>query len=171
MNLFFCWWVFRMFPVWGFYKTACQHASWFPVKTPRNNIYTCSTLRSMARDFPGVPVVKTPRFQCRGHRFDPCLGNWDPTCHVAWPKKKKRSMAKLFSLINVTTYTLNSRWELPLFYIFIGTWYWQILKDLIIFCEIVSNCGLICISLITNVVEHLFIFLGCASHFVCLFLI
>ena len=26
-------------------------------------------------DFPGGPVVKTPSFQCRGHRFDPRLGN------------------------------------------------------------------------------------------------
>ena len=25
--------------------------------------------------FPGGPVVKTLRFQCRGHRFDPWLGN------------------------------------------------------------------------------------------------
>ena len=23
------------------------------------------------RDFPGVPVVKTPCFHCRGHEFDP----------------------------------------------------------------------------------------------------
>ena len=27
------------------------------------------------RDFPGGPVVKTPGFHCRGHGFDPCLGN------------------------------------------------------------------------------------------------
>ena len=25
------------------------------------------------RDFPGGPVVKTPRFHCRGHRFNPWL--------------------------------------------------------------------------------------------------
>ena len=30
---------------------------------------------SQARDFPGVPVVKTPCSQCRGHGFDPWLGN------------------------------------------------------------------------------------------------
>ena len=27
-----------------------------------------------ARDFPGGPVVKTPRCQCRGRMFDPWLG-------------------------------------------------------------------------------------------------
>ena len=27
------------------------------------------------RDFPGSPVVKTLRFQCRGPRFDPFSGN------------------------------------------------------------------------------------------------
>ena len=27
------------------------------------------------RDFPGTPVVKTPRFHCRGHGFDPWSGN------------------------------------------------------------------------------------------------
>ena len=26
-------------------------------------------------DFPGSPVVKTPCFHCRGHRFDPWLEN------------------------------------------------------------------------------------------------
>ena len=26
-------------------------------------------------DFPGDPVVKTPRFHCRGHGFDPWSGN------------------------------------------------------------------------------------------------
>ena len=26
-------------------------------------------------DFPGGPVVKTPYFQCRGHKFNPWSGN------------------------------------------------------------------------------------------------
>ena len=34
-------------------------------------------------------MVKTLRFHCRGHRFDPWSGNCDPTCRAAWPKKKK----------------------------------------------------------------------------------
>ena len=33
------------------------------------------------------PVASTP--SCRGHGFDPWLGNKDPTCHKAWSKKKK----------------------------------------------------------------------------------
>ena len=28
-----------------------------------------------SEDFPGSPVVKTPRFHCRGHGFDPWSGN------------------------------------------------------------------------------------------------
>ena len=34
-------------------------------------------------------MVKTPCFQCGGPGFDPRLGNYNPTCHVAQPKKKK----------------------------------------------------------------------------------
>ena len=34
-------------------------------------------------DFPGSSVVKTPHFQCRGHRFNPWLGNKDLICHAA----------------------------------------------------------------------------------------
>ena len=41
-------------------------------------------------DFPSGPVVKTPHFHCRRHRFNPWLGNEDPTCCAMWPKKKKR---------------------------------------------------------------------------------
>ena len=29
-----------------------------------------------SRDFPGGPVAKTPRSQCRGPGFDPWSGNW-----------------------------------------------------------------------------------------------
>ena len=39
------------------------------------------------RDFPGGPETKTPDFHCRGHGIDHRLGNSDPTCHVAEPKK------------------------------------------------------------------------------------
>ena len=31
-------------------------------------------------DFPGGSVVRTPRFHCRGHRFNSWSGNWDPAC-------------------------------------------------------------------------------------------
>ena len=40
-------------------------------------------------DFPGGPVVRTLYFQCRGLRFNPWSGSYDPKCHVAWPKKPK----------------------------------------------------------------------------------
>ena len=38
-------------------------------------------------DFLGGPSVKTPHFHCRGHGFDPWLGNWDPTCWRVQPNK------------------------------------------------------------------------------------
>ena len=34
----------------------------------------------------GSPVVKTPRFQCREHRFNPWLGNKDSACCTVQPK-------------------------------------------------------------------------------------
>ena len=45
------------------------------------------------REFPGCPVVKTPRFQCRGPGgFHPWLGNKDPTCYAAQQKRRGGSM-------------------------------------------------------------------------------
>ena len=43
-----------------------------------------------AEGFSGSPVIKTLHFQCRECVFDPWSGDWDPTCHVAWPKKKEK---------------------------------------------------------------------------------
>ena len=44
-----------------------------------------------SKDFPGGPVVKTPRFQCRGRGFDPWSGELRShvPCGVAKKKKKK----------------------------------------------------------------------------------
>ena len=50
-------------------------------------IWTCKH----DRDFPGRPVVKTWCLQCRGHRFDPWLENWNPTSYMVWKKKKLES--------------------------------------------------------------------------------
>ena len=49
----------------------------------------CASKSGHQWDFPGSPVVKTPRFHCRGCGFDPWLGNKDPACHVEEKKKKK----------------------------------------------------------------------------------
>lgn len=38
-----------------------------------------------SRELPGRPLVKTPSAQCRGHKFDPWLGNKDPSCCLAQP--------------------------------------------------------------------------------------
>ena len=55
-----------------------------------NLVYT--RMQSVDWDFPGGPVVKTPRFHYRGHRFDPWLENWDPTCHTMQPNRKQKSI-------------------------------------------------------------------------------
>ena len=34
-----------------------------------------ATHKNHCPDFPGSPVVRTLHFYCRGHRFDPWLGN------------------------------------------------------------------------------------------------
>ena len=54
-------------------------------------------------DFPGHPVVKTPWFHCRGHRFDPCLE--DPACLMVWPKieGKKKYIVKIIPPIYSTS--------------------------------------------------------------------
>ena len=40
----------------------------------------------MVREFPSGPVVRTLDGYCRGHKFNPWLGNW--TAQAMWPIKK-----------------------------------------------------------------------------------
>ena len=47
-------------------------------------------------DCPGSPVVKTPRFPCRGHRVQSLVGKLSACC-LAWPKEKEKKKYK-FSL-------------------------------------------------------------------------
>ena len=42
------------------------------------------TIKALVSDFPDDPAVKTPRFQCRGFRFDPL----DLTGQAVQQKKK-----------------------------------------------------------------------------------
>ena len=42
------------------------------------DMYTLLYLKWIARDFPGGPVVKIPRFSCRGHGFHPGQGTKIP---------------------------------------------------------------------------------------------
>ena len=44
------------------------------------------TIKALVSDFPDDPAVKTPRFQCRGFRFDPL----DLTGQAVQQKKKKK---------------------------------------------------------------------------------
>ena len=43
-------------------------------------------------NFPGVPVVKTPHFQCKEHRFDPWSGKILPA--VSLPSTQGKSRAR-----------------------------------------------------------------------------
>jgi len=43
----------------------------------------------------GTSLVKTPHLHCRGPGFRPWSENYDPTCRVAQPKKKKNQMASV----------------------------------------------------------------------------
>ena len=45
--------------------------------------------RRARRDFPGGSVDKTPHIHCRGHGFDPWLGNEDPARHTVQSKNKR----------------------------------------------------------------------------------
>ena len=58
------------------------------------------------KDFPSGPGVKIPCYQCRGLGFHPWSGNYDPTCHVAWPPRKWK--------IGISRYILFQLWNLPL---------------------------------------------------------
>ena len=40
----------------------------------------------LSLDFPGSLMIRTPQLHCIGHEFDSWSGNWDPTCHMVWPK-------------------------------------------------------------------------------------
>ena len=59
-------------------------------------------------------MVKTLRFQCRGHGFDPWSGNLNPIGCVVWPPKKK-SLEKGFDTEFLTSIVMNaSKWYLSL---------------------------------------------------------
>lgn len=56
-------------------------------------------IRGQWGDFPGRPVVKTPHFHCRGHRFD--LWSRTKIPHATWrspstfeKRKKKRPLGR-----------------------------------------------------------------------------
>ena len=49
----------------------------------------CCLKEKTMQDFPGGPVVKTLLSHCRGHRFNPWLGNEYTTCQAMQEKKKK----------------------------------------------------------------------------------
>ena len=58
----------------------------------RENRTSLGWLRSSTTgEFPGGPVVRTPCFHCREHRFNPWSGNYNPANCDVWPKKNRRN--------------------------------------------------------------------------------
>ena len=64
------------------------------VEIPKTRFYLSQNTEHW--DFLGGPLVKTLHLQCRWCRSDPWLGTKDPTCPVAWPKKKETKWAFTF---------------------------------------------------------------------------
>ena len=54
---------------------GCSPLSWRCLSTSFACFTPIPSLRFNLRDFPGGPVAKTPRSECRGPRFDPWSGN------------------------------------------------------------------------------------------------
>ena len=53
-------------------------------------------------------MVRTPRFHCRGHRFDRWLGHWDPArCVVLRPEIKKNTFMFWFLCNHVPACTFT----------------------------------------------------------------
>ena len=70
--------------------SLCPSGWCFPGILPQASALTLqSSLRIKPRlgNFLGSPVVKTPCFQCRGHGFDPWVGNWNPLAGVQTPAR------------------------------------------------------------------------------------
>ena len=53
-------------------------------------------------DFPGGPVVKTLCFHCRGRRFDPWSGNYDPLSFTVRLKERKGKKGRKRLLFTVS---------------------------------------------------------------------
>ena len=62
-----------------------------PARGLLEKVPTALKMRPTNWEFPGGPVVGTPRFHCREPGFNPCLGNEDPGSCLARPKKKKKN--------------------------------------------------------------------------------
>ena len=52
-------------------------------------------------DFPSHPVVQTPHFHCREHRFNPWSRNQDLANLKTWPKEKKERVGLVSSTVGV----------------------------------------------------------------------
>ena len=59
-------------------------------------------------DFPGGPVVRTLHFQCRGHRFNPWLGDLPISCCVAKKKKKENLFISVTKSVMIVTKVIES---------------------------------------------------------------
>ena len=68
-----------------------------------------SVKKEKKRDVPGGPVVKIPCFQCRGHRFNPLMGNEDPQrSYIVQPPKEKPNLTALGRRGHNDSYAIKS---------------------------------------------------------------
>ena len=65
-----------------------------PAQSVRENWEDLEAKDPRMWDFSGSPVVKTLRFHCRGHRFNPWLVNKDLVCYTVLPKINKNIKLK-----------------------------------------------------------------------------
>ena len=76
------------FPSLGLWPMFKVETAYLRLKKGMNDVCrTGKPLQNCGWGLPHGPVVKTLSFQHKGYRFNPWLGNWDPTCHVAWQNK------------------------------------------------------------------------------------
>ena len=75
-----------------------------------NILHTCiiELYRREFWDFPGSPVVKTPRSQRRGHGFDPSSGK---ILHAAWRSQKRREFCMLKNWQYISLYVCICIWK------------------------------------------------------------
>ena len=61
----------------------------------------CKPSNSALGEFLSSPVVRTPCFHCRKHRFNLWLGYQGPTSQVAWQKNNKKTSAHCVSALGI----------------------------------------------------------------------
>ena len=91
-------------------KGSCQPDPWFPSfpKPAQSPALKNKWMRKYKTDFLGGPVLETPRFHFRGHRFDPWLGKFHMLWGVAKEKNKNKKVKILKNKIQASFCVLDT---------------------------------------------------------------